>query len=49
MARQREQVRRMMNSYQKGPVGRTEAARLLGDDDAPEPEPGPDADEQQTT
>ncbi|RKN34474.1 sensor histidine kinase [Micromonospora musae] len=50
MVRQPEQVRRMMSSYQKGTRrGRTEAARLLGDDDAPEPEPGPDADEQQTT
>ncbi|MEU5567139.1 nitrate- and nitrite sensing domain-containing protein [Micromonospora musae] len=49
MVRQPEQVRRMMSSYQKGTRrGRTEAARLL-DDDAPEPEPGPDAGEQQTT
>ncbi|MEV4813608.1 sensor histidine kinase [Micromonospora avicenniae] len=50
MVRQPEQVRRMMSSYQKGTRrGRTEAARLLGDDDAPEVGPGPDADEQQAT
>ncbi|SIQ36166.1 hypothetical protein SAMN05444858_102101 [Micromonospora avicenniae] len=50
MVRQPEQVRRMMSSYQKGTRrGRTEAARLLGDDDAPEAGPGPEADEQQAT
>ncbi|MFI7522067.1 nitrate- and nitrite sensing domain-containing protein [Micromonospora globbae] len=44
-----EQVRRMMSSYQSGTRrGRTEAARLMGDD-APEPGPAPDTDEQQAT
>ncbi|MGC4805973.1 nitrate- and nitrite sensing domain-containing protein [Micromonospora sp. DT233] len=39
-----EQVRRMMSSYQTGTLrGRTEAARLLGDDGTTEPGDGPEA------
>ncbi|MEV1329930.1 nitrate- and nitrite sensing domain-containing protein [Micromonospora costi] len=45
-----EQVRRMMSSYQTGTRrGRTDAARLLGGGEGPDPGSSPDTDEQQAT